>query len=82
MPYVNPEPGHSLSCLIHVLVSGLSIFTTLRSLYEAVTPVAYQDVLKAGIGQFRAFESPRVLTRTNSWGHFVVHGLACESSKA
>ena len=43
--------------------------------YLPVAPVAYQDVLEPGIGQFREFESPRVHTRTKSWGLCLVHKL-------
>ena len=32
--------------------------------------MAYQVILKPGIGQFSEFESPRVHTRINSWGTF------------
>ena len=42
-----------------------------------VAPVAYQVILEPGIGQFREFESPRVHTRINSWGHLLVHKLTC-----
>ena len=42
-----------------------------------VAPVAYQVILEPGIGQFREFEPPRVHTRTNSWGLFLVHKLTC-----
>ena len=42
-----------------------------------VAPVAHQVVFEPGIGQFREFESPRVLTRINSWGLFLVHKLTC-----
>ena len=34
-----------------------------------------QVILEPGIGQFREFESPRVHTRINSWGYFIVHKL-------
>ena len=40
-----------------------------------VAPVAYQVILEPGIGQFREFESPRVHTRINSSGLFLVHKL-------
>ena len=40
-----------------------------------VAPVAYQINLEPGIGQFREFESPRVHTRINSSGLFLVHKL-------
>ena len=39
--------------------------------------VAYQVILEPGIGQFREFESPRVHTRINWWGLFLVHKLTC-----
>ena len=42
-----------------------------------VAPVAYQVIFQPGIGQFREFESPRVHTRINSWGLFLVHKLTC-----
>ena len=42
-----------------------------------VAPVAYQVVLEPGMGQFREFEPPRVRTRENSWGLFLVHKLTC-----
>ena len=42
-------------------------------LFKAVAPVAYQVILGPGIGQFREFEFPRVHTRINSWGLFLVH---------
>ena len=34
-------------------------------------------ILEPGIGQFREFEPPRVHTRINSWGFFLVHKLTC-----
>ena len=37
--------------------------------------MAYQVILEPGIGQFCEFESPRVHTRTNSWGLFLVHKI-------
>ena len=40
-----------------------------------VAPVAYQVILEPGVSQFREFESPRVHTRINSWGLFLVHKL-------
>ena len=46
-------------------------------MYQPVPPVAYQVILGPGIGQFREFESPRVHTRINSWGLFLVHKLTC-----
>ena len=52
----------------------------LCSVYDimmSVAPVAYQVILEPGIGQFREFESPRVHTRINSWGLFLVHKLTC-----
>ena len=39
--------------------------------------VAYQVILEPGIGQFREFEFPRVHTRINSLGLFLVHNLTC-----
>ena len=42
-----------------------------------VAPVAYQVILEPGIGQFRELESPRVHSRVNSWGLFLVHKLTC-----
>ena len=42
-----------------------------------VAPVAYRVILEPGIGQFREFKSPRVHTRINSWGLFLVHKLTC-----
>ena len=42
-----------------------------------VATVAYQVILEPGIGQFREFEPPRVHTRINSWGIFLVHKLTC-----
>ena len=42
-----------------------------------VAPVAYQVILERGTGQFREFESPRVHTRINSEGFFLVHKLTC-----
>ena len=42
-----------------------------------VAPVAHQAILKPGVGQFREFESPRLHTRINSWGLFLVHKLSC-----
>ena len=42
-----------------------------------VAPVAYQVILEPGIGQFREFESPRVHSRINSCGLFLVHELTC-----
>ena len=46
-------------------------------IYEPVAPVAYQVILEPGIGLFREFESPRVHTRINSYGLFLVHNLSC-----
>ena len=37
--------------------------------------MAYQVILEPDIGQCREFESPRVDTRINSWGLFLVHKL-------
>ena len=37
--------------------------------------MAHQVILEPGIGQYREFESPRVNTRINSWGLFLVHKL-------
>ena len=42
-----------------------------------VASVAHQVILEPGVGQFRELESPRVHTRINSWGLFVVHRLTC-----
>ena len=42
-----------------------------------VAPVANQVIHEPGIGQFCEFESPRVHTRINSWGFFLVHKLTC-----
>ena len=44
-----------------------------------VAPLAYQVILEPGIivGQFREFESPRVNTRKDTWGLFLVHKLTC-----
>ena len=42
-----------------------------------VAPVAYEVILEPGICQFREFESPRVHTRTSSWGLFLAHKLTC-----
>ena len=47
-----------------------------------VAPVAYRVVLEPGIGQFREFKSPRVHTRINSWGLFLVHKLTCEKRES
>ena len=50
----------------------------LVDVYSApVAPVAYQVILEPGLGQFREFESPRVHTRIESWGLFLVHKLTC-----
>ena len=35
--------------------------------------MACQVILEPGIGQFCEFKSPRVHTRINSWGLFLVH---------
>ena len=43
---------------------------------KPVAPVAYQVIVEPGIGQFREFESPRVHTRINSWGLFLVHNFS------
>ena len=40
-----------------------------------VAPVAYQVIVEPGVGQFREFEFPRVHTRINSLGLFLVHKL-------
>ena len=40
-----------------------------------VAPLAYQVILKPGMGQFREFEPRGVHTRMNSWGLFLVHKL-------
>ena len=47
-----------------------------------VAPVAYEVILEPGIGQFREFESPRVHTRMNSLGLFLVDKLILESVRA
>ena len=46
-----------------------------------VAPVAHQAILEPGIGQFREFEPPRVRTRINSWGLFLVQKLTCGKHK-
>ena len=49
----------------------------------AGAPVAYQAILEPGTGQFREFESPRLHTRMNSWGLFLVHKLTfAENARA
>ena len=45
--------------------------------YKLAAPVAYQVILEPGIGHFREFEFPRVHTRINSWGLFLVRKLTC-----
>ena len=44
--------------------------------------MAYQVILKPGMGQFREFEPPRVRTRINSWGLFLVHKLTCKKRES
>ena len=44
---------------------------------KPVAPAAYQVILEPGIGQVREFESPRVHTRINSLGLFLVRELTC-----
>ena len=39
--------------------------------YYPVVPVASQDILEPGRGQFRELECPRAHTRINSWGLFL-----------
>ena len=54
------------------------LFTpTTHTFIRPVAPVAYQVILKPGIGQFREFEPRRVHTRVNSLGLFLVHKLTC-----
>ena len=50
-----------------------------QKLYQVykIAPVAYQVILEPGTDQFREFDSPRVHTRTNSWGLFLVHKSTC-----
>ena len=46
--------------------------------YTAGRPGGVSEViLEPGIGQFREFEPPRVHTRINLWGLFLVHKLTC-----
>ena len=42
-----------------------------------VAPVAYQDILEPGIGQFREFEPRRVHTRIYSLGLLLMDKLTC-----
>ena len=42
-----------------------------------VAPVAYQDILEPGIGQFREFEPRRVLTRINSYIYISYLTFSC-----
>ena len=39
--------------------------------------MAYQVILEPSIGQCRKFKFPRVHTRINSWGFFLVHKFTC-----
>ena len=50
-------------------------------MFMPVAPVAYQVILEPGIGQFCEFESPRVHTRINSWGLFLVHKIDLRKSR-
>ena len=62
--------------MIYVIFPG--VFVVPGIIYDIpVAPVAHQVILEPGIGQFREFESPRVHTRINSWGLFLVHKLTC-----
>ena len=50
--------------------------------YQVITintgrPGGVSGYLEPGIGQFREFEPPRVHTRINSWGLFLVNKLTC-----
>ena len=45
--------------------------------HRPVAQVAYQVIFEPGIGQSRKFEPPRVHTRINLWGLFLVHKLTC-----
>ena len=58
-------------------IKGLLLIMPLSTLVSPVAPVAYQVILEPGIGQFGEFEPPRVHTRINSWGLFLVHKLTC-----
>ena len=56
---------------------GSRLVDRLTHSYKPVAPVACQVILEPDIGQFREFESPRVHTRINSRGLFLVHKLTC-----
>ena len=47
-----------------------------------VAPVAYQVILEPGMGQFREFEPPRVHTRMDSRGLFLMHKLTCRKRES
>ena len=49
----------------------------LQHIVVPVAPVAYQVIPEPGIGQIREFGLPRVHTRINSLGLFLVHKLTC-----
>ena len=52
--------------------------TVESSFHRALAPVSYKVILKPGVSQCRKFESPRVHTRVNSRGRFLVHKLTRE----
>ena len=60
-----------------VVTASLPFPPAVCSREKPVAPVAYQVIFEPGRGQFREFESPRVHTRNNSWGLFLVHKWTC-----
>ena len=56
--------------------------TFLHRAYSLAVHMAYRVILEPAIGQFREFEPPRVHTRLNSWGFFLVHQLTCGKRKS
>ena len=68
-PILTAPPAHPADLLSRRFRAG--------ECYKPVAPVARQVILEPGIGQFCEFESPRVPTRINSWGNFLVHKFTC-----
>ena len=47
-----------------------------------VSTVAYQVIIKAGIGHFRGFDSPKVRTGIYLWGFFFAYKLTCAKHRS
>ena len=73
-PTCSDKTNHTQTRSHHVASKQHTAVQATRVIQVCILPVAAvagQVILEPGIGQFREFESPRVHTRTGSWGFFL-----------